>query len=500
MNLLFVDFLPFFPVFLLSLTLLLVLVALIIRRHFGTVAVMSSIGLWSAWFLSLSIEFQPDHWLSLAPFFEGVLWQKTLVATSALFGFDVMAQLGMNLVLLCASICASYAYVFLKTLDGQREEFYLLLLCATIGAVLLVSAHHFFAFFIALELMSIPIYALVAYQVKQQRALEAGIKYFVLSSVAAAFALMGMALIYSATGSLSLVPSEPVAFSLFMMLGLIFVLLCFCFKLSWAPLHAWTPDVYQGAAPPAVAFLATVGKVAVLVVFMRWLAYVFSLWPVSSAWISLILSIVAVLSIFLGNLLAFNQKHLKRLLAYSSVAHFGYLIVFFLNKDTQSLASTYSVVYLYLFAYLLATLLVLGVLNLLHVFAGVNQHLDDSVVYRGLFWRHPMLAIALIVALLSSAGIPLTFGFIGKFFLFVETGFSMLLPVLILGSVMGAFYYFRVMMALFDRCSVDATQPVSMGLIGWQYVLIGLLVVSLLVLGLYPQPFFTYLNSEFPYL
>ena len=375
-----------------------------------------------------------------------------------------------------------------KGYPGNREELYLLMLLACAGGIVLVSAQHLAGLFIGLELLSVPTYGLIAYAFFNKRSLEAGIKYMVLSAAGSAFLLFGMALLYAESGSLSF---AGIGASLsagtpghLVQIGVGMMLVGLAFKLSLVPFHLWTPDVYEGAPAPVSAFLATASKVAVFAVLLR-------LYQVSPAfadgWLGGLLSLLAVASILFGNLLALLQSNLKRLLGYSSIAHFGYLLIALIAS--KGIAS--EAIGVYLFTYVLTSLGAFGVVTLMSTpFQG--RDCDALFEYRGLFWRRPYLTAVLATMMLSLAGIPLTAGFIGKFYVIaagVESQQWWLLGTLIVGSAIAVFYYLRVMVAMF---LVEPNLQRRDAPLNWAQRAGGSMLLAVagltVLLGVYPQP------------
>ena len=375
-----------------------------------------------------------------------------------------------------------------KGYPGNREELYLLMLLACAGGIVLVSAQHLAGLFIGLELLSVPTYGLIAYAFFNKRSLEAGIKYMVLSAAGSAFLLFGMALLYAESGSMSF---AGIGASLsagtpghLVQIGVGMMLVGLAFKLSLVPFHLWTPDVYEGAPAPVSAFLATASKVAVFAVLLR-------LYQVSPAfadgWLGGLLSLLAVASILFGNLLALLQSNLKRLLGYSSIAHFGYLLIALIAS--KGIAS--EAIGVYLFTYVLTSLGAFGVVTLMSTpFQG--RDCDALFEYRGLFWRRPYLTAVLATMMLSLAGIPLTAGFIGKFYVIaagVESQQWWLLGTLIVGSAIAVFYYLRVMVAMF---LVEPNLQRRDAPLNWAQRAGGIMLLAVagltVLLGVYPQP------------
>jgi len=448
----------------------------------------------------LTIAVKRSHWWNATVTVIGLnlaLLSVAYVAThlpamtvTPLLVVDKYACLYMAMIIGTTLACATLAHAYLEGFPGNKEEFYLLLTLACSGGMILACSNHLASLFIGLELLSVPVYGMVAYAFREQRSLEGGIKYMVLSAAASAFLLFGMALLYAQAGTLSFdglgakLSGEALE-SPFVLAGVAMMLAALGFKLSIAPFHLWTPDVYEGAPAPVGAFLATGSKVAVFAVLMRMLV----ISPATHTGLLFdALAVLAVASIFVGNLLALTQTNLKRLLGYSSIAHFGYILVAVVA--TSPLA--FEAVSVYLLTYVVTTLGAFGVVALMSSpYQGPDA--DALFDYRGLFWRRPYLTAVLTLMMLSLAGIPVTAGFIGKFYI-VAAGVGAklwwLLGAVIIGSALGLYYYLRVMITMFlakpGMTRFDAQ-------LRWGQRAGGIMVIGLallmLALGLYPQPF-----------
>jgi len=378
-------------------------------------------------------------------------------------------------------------------LARQREEYYVLLVLATAGAAVLVASVHFASFFLGLELLTVALYALVAYTRYNPLSIEAGVKYLVLAGLSSAFLLFGMGLVYAVTGTLAFpalaaAPIQVGAPGVLMLAGMGMIMVGIAFKLSLAPFHLWAADVYQGTPAPAAAFIATVSKGAVFAVLLRYLG------PGSTTPGSPLFTVfagLAVVSMFAGNLLALQQRNLKRLLAFSSIAHMGYLLVAFLAGGPWAAMA----VAFYLAAYFITTLGAFGVVSALSTSA---RDADDMEDYRGLAWRRPWMAGAFSLMLLSLAGIPLTAGFVGKFWVLaagIRSGLWWLALTLVVNSAIGLFYYLRVLAIMYrpspDLSGAEQTidsPPVRESAPSLASVALTVLVIALLWLGLYPAP------------
>ncbi|MDD1507428.1 NADH-quinone oxidoreductase subunit NuoN [Pseudomonas sp. CNPSo 3701] len=422
----------------------------------------------------------------------------TPLQVTPLMQIDTFACYYMALVLIATLACVTLTHAYLgeaKVNDGQtkgyprnREEMYLLLLLSAAGGLVLVSTEHLAGLFIGLELLSVPTYGMIAYAYFNKRSLEAGIKYMVLSAAGSAFLLFGMALLYADAGSLSFAQIGAslagASGSQLVQIGIGMMLIGLAFKLSMVPFHLWTPDVYEGAPAPVAAFLATASKVAVFAVLLR----LYQLSPATAGgWLNDLLTVIAIASILFGNLLALVQNNLKRLLGYSSIAHFGYLLVALIASKGLAVEA----IGVYMATYVLTSLGAFGVITLMSTPYN-GRDADALYEYRGLFWRRPYLTAVLTVMMLSLAGIPLTAGFIGKFYVIaagVQAQLWWLIGALVLGSAIAVFYYLRVMVTLFlnepNLQRHDA--PFNWGQRAGGIML--MLVAALaFVLGVYPQP------------
>jgi NADH-quinone oxidoreductase subunit N len=447
--------------------------------------------------LMLVIAIARHHGLSLALTISGLVVQLALlplvahhvpITVTPLLEVDVLAVFYMGLVTLAAIVTALLIYGYVSPRDRTREELYLLLVITLLGALVLVSSRHFAAFFLGLELISVPFFAMLAYPRWSPQPLEAGIKYLTLSSMSSALILFGMALIYAKLGVLGfaaigerLSGAEPVMTGYFLG-GTALLIAGVGFKLSLVPFHMWTPDVYQGAPAPVVGFLATVSKGAVLVLLMRYFfkseAYAFP--PVIT-----LLELLAGASMIVGNLLALLQNNIKRILAYSSITHFGYLLVAFLAAGELGIEA----VGVYLVAYFVMTLGAFGVLTVCAT--GAAREVEALADYSGLAWHRPWLGGIFTVMVLSLAGIPLTAGFMAKFYVFtagVDSAMWILLGLLVATSIMALFYYLRIIVVLFTAPSEDPLLTAGGAIPRISAAVLTVLTAVLIGLGIYPTP------------
>src|SRR5208283_4169116 len=401
---------------------------------------------------------------------------------TSLLLIDGYALFYLGLIVASATAVAVLSYQYFAKHDGQHEELYLLLVLATLGCAVLVTSIHFASFLLGLEILSVSLYGMVAYFTLRGQALEAGIKYLILASASAAFLLFGMALIYADTGTMafSSIADLSVGKSNLALLlpGIALTVTGIGFKLGVVPFHLWIPDVYQGAPAPVSAFVATTSKTALVGLLLRYLAPGTRQSPA----VFFLFAVIAIASMFAGNLLALRQNNVKRILAYSSIAHFGYILVAFLAATAMAAGA----VAFYLVAYTVTILTAFGVITVLSTSEADADDLED---YRGLFWQRPVLASVFTAALLSLAGIPATMGFVGKFYVLASGADASAWPLIIvlaLTSVIGLFYYLRVVVALF---SAVPERPSSLQGLGWSSAFVlGGLAVLLIWFGVYPAP------------
>jgi NADH-quinone oxidoreductase subunit N len=399
---------------------------------------------------------------------------------TALLAVDSYALFFTGLIIAGTFATAVMARPYLEMHATQREEFYILLPTAALGAAVLASSSHFVSFFLGLELLSVPLYAMIAYLYSSERSVEAGLKYLVLAAASAAFLLFGIALLYAETGTMEfaqLARRLPGAGALAIPATALIVA-GIGFKLAVVPFHMWTPDVYEGAPAPVAAFIATVSKGAVAALLMRYF-YGTGAGQARAIWLAVALAAAA--SMIAGNLLALLQTNVKRLLAYSSIAHMGYILVAFLAAGPDGA----SAVTFYLVAYFVTILAAFGVVAALST---GERDADDIADYRGLFRRRPVLASVMAAMLFSLAGIPLTAGFTAKFYVAAAGASSALWALLLtlaITSGMGVYYYLRVVVAIYGGEEGAAPLPATSAASG---LLLGALTVALVWLGVYPGP------------
>lgn len=393
-------------------------------------------------------------------------------------GYGMFANL---LFLLAAGLSILMGLEAVRRFD-LPDEVFVLILIACLGMMLLGSAANLVAIFLALEILSIALYVLTASARDELRSLEAGMKYFILGGFASAFLLFGIAMIYGATGSFSLVEVGTQGGLLggsLLAVGMLFLLVGFAFKVALVPFQMWTPDVYEGAPSLVTAFMSVGAKAAGFVALVRILQTAFPYWK--SEW-GLLLAIIAVLTMFWGNMAALAQRSVKRMLAYSSIAHAGYITIGVAVADHAGYAS----VLFYLLCYTLMNIGAFAVILALGRKGDLNEDIDN---YAGLIRRKPGLALPMALFMLALAGIPLTAGFLGKLYVFaaaVSGGYAWLAAIGVVNAVISAYYYLRVAGRMFfgeppaDAKAVSVSWPLGLT--------VALTALGTLFFGVYPTP------------
>ena len=407
------------------------------------------------------------------------------------------------------AVCTCFfSYHYLHKRQGDLEEFYILLVTAVLGATTMANAAHFASMLLGLEILSISLYTLIAYPEEHHAPLEAAIKYLVLSGVASTTAIFGMALVYLAVGEMGFAEigsamARVDTSSFYLIAGNSMLLAGLVFKLSLIPFHMWTPDVYEGAPAPVTGLVASLSKAAVVAVLLN---YFVATDILSNSSIFRLLSFLAAGSMVIGNLLALLQNNIKRLLAYSSIAHIGYLLIALLAlyQSTDMLLAIEASVF-YITGYVFMTLAAFGVITVLSRGSASEQKEEAQSItdYEGLFWRKPLLATVLSISFFSLAGIPLTIGFVAKFYVLsagIEAQLWMLLWALIIGSSIGIYYYLRIIYAMTLHPEVTTSlsaEREDKGTAASTPAIITVTIVALLVLiyGVFPMPLINLVQS-----
>ena len=394
--------------------------------------------------------------------------------------------------------CISSAMAILLSVDfNKREEikvgeYYSLILFCTVGMIVLASSTDMIMIFLGIEIISISLYILAGVRRKDIKSNEAALKYFLLGAFATGFLLYGMALIYGSTGSTKLsiiskvvsegqIISEPL-----MLMGVVLLIIGFSFNPGAVPFHMWAPDVYQGAPTPVTAFMAVGPKAASLAAFYRVMTEAMP--ELSYSW-EILLCIVSVLSMFIGNLGAIMQTNIKRLIAFSSVSHVGYLLIAIIAKS--SLSSSSLMFYMLTYAFMIFG--VFGIVILLGRKGDENLEIEN---YSGLAYKHPIIALTMTIFLLSLGGLPPLAGFVAKFYIFsaaLKEGYLILVIIAVLNSAISLYYYLKVIVFMYMK---EPVKPFNITLSPMTLLVIAISVFGTIQLGIYPDPIIFLAQSQ----
>jgi len=403
-------------------------------------------------------------------------------AFSGMFVDDTLADVLKLMILLGSSVMFVYTRQYMQLRNMFRGEYYALVLFAVLGMMIMVSGQSMLTIYMGLELLSLCLYSLVALDRDNAKSSEAAMKYFVLGALASGMLLYGMSMVYGMTGSLNIAqitqvlqetsPKNPV-----MILGLVFIVAGLAFKFGAVPFQMWVPDVYQGAPTSITLLIGSVPKFAAFAIAIRLLAQ--GLQPMVADWQGMLL-IMAVMSIAIGNISAIAQTNLKRMLAYSTISHIGFLLFGLMSGNLNGYASSM----FYISAYVLMTLSGFGMILLLSRKGFEAENLDDL---KGLSQRNPWAALLMLITMFSMAGVPPTIGFYAKFTVLqaaLQAGYIWAVVFAVLMAVIGAFYYLRIVKLMYFDAPQDhaaITAPMDMKLI------LSFNAFALLALGLMPQ-------------
>lgn len=386
-----------------------------------------------------------------------------------------------NITLLIAVFVFFFYNNFYYKKDVHFADVFALLLFSLTGCYVLFSFENLLMLFLGIEILSLSLYVLAGLHKRLLASNEAAMKYFLMGSFSTGFMLFGIALIYGVTGSFDLhviaafVSANATDFSPLLLFGVLLILISLLFKVAAAPFQFWTPDVYEGSPTLITAYMATVGKVAAFAGFYRLFSHCFT--PMIGNW-SAVLWWVIVITMFFGNIVAIQQKNLKRMLAYSSISHAGYMLIAILAMNNQSAGA----LLYYSLAYSLASLASFSVVNFIQEKTGS----DAIESCNGLYQRYPFIAIVLAVSMLSLTGIPVTAGFFGKFYIFssaVQSGYTSLVVLAVINSFISVYYYFSPVIAAFFK---KESAVVNLQIRNSDYVLFFLLVFFILLIGILP--------------
>jgi len=370
---------------------------------------------------------------------------------------------------------------YFERISSHTAEYYAIILFSLAGIIVMVSYYNLVMLFIGIEIMSVSLYILAGIKKNDFASNEAALKYFLMGAFSTGFLLFGIALIYGASGTFSLegirdwVIAQPAGIANPMLdTGIMLIIVGLCFKVGAAPFHFWTPDVYEGSPTLITAFMSTVVKTAGFAAFLRLFMECFT--TLSAVWMPVLL-VITILTLFIGNITALYQQSFKRMLAFSSISHAGYLLFAIVALGASSANS----VFVYATAYSIASIIAFGALILVQQQSG-SANFES---FNGLAKKNPFLALVLTISMLSLAGIPLTAGFMGKFFMFSTalSHFQVWLVILaVINAIISIFYYFRVIVAMYFR---DA-EPNEVLVPGYYKFVLGLSALVTIAIGIYP--------------
>jgi NADH-quinone oxidoreductase subunit N len=369
---------------------------------------------------------------------------------------------------------------YFEKISSHIAEYYAIILFALAGIIVMVSFYNLTMLFIGIEIMSLSLYILAGIKKTDFASNEASLKYFLMGAFSTGFLLFGITLIYGASGSFNLeairnwVVAHPHGIDPMFYTGILLIIVGLCFKVGAAPFHFWTPDVYEGSPTLITAFMSTVVKTAAFAAFLRLFTACFA--PLSDFWVPVLL-VITITTLFIGNITALYQQSFKRMLAFSSISHAGYMLFAIVALGASSANS----VFIYATAYSIASIIAFGALILVQQQSGS----DNFESFNGLSKKNPYLALVLTIAMLSLAGIPLTAGFIGKFFMFsgaLKQYQTVLVILAVVNAVISIFYYFKVIIAMYFR---DADRAELMVPVYYKLVL-GFGALVTIIIGVYP--------------
>jgi len=409
----------------------------------------------------------------------------TQLAFSGQYLSDPFAFFFKIVFLVSAALILLMSIGYLKSEGIDKGEFYGLILFATLGMMLMVSAVDLLILYIGLETMSISIYILTGFLKRERRSSEAALKYLLMGGFSSAIILYGIVMLYGLTGSIGLreiasTLSADTVSNPALILGMVMLVAGFGFKIAAVPFHMYIPDVYEGAPTPVAALLAAASEVAGLAILLR--VFLVAIPGLQDRW-TLLFYLLSLLTMTVGNVVAIAQSNIKRMLAYSSIAHIGYLLIGFVAGRELGI----SAILLYTLVYALMTLGAFAMVILLCVGEVKGERIDD---FTGLAQRSPMAAAAMLIFLLSLAGVPPTAGFVGKLYLFgaaIEGGYIWLAVIAVINSAISLFYYMKVVVAMYMRdlppqgLTLSSSRPLRLALL--------VTLIGTIAIGIYPGPF-----------
>jgi NADH-quinone oxidoreductase subunit N len=432
--------------------------------------------------------------VGVSGFFLFKLWNVgTHYAYNGALVIDPLAMFFKLIFLVAAALSIAISLKYLDLEHENHGEYYALILFATMGMMFMAGATDLVTLYIGLETMAISTYILVGFLRGNQRSNEASMKYFLLGAFSSAFLLYGMSLLYGIAGRTGFEdikaalshrpPTDPIS-----LMAMITISAGMFFKVAAVPFHQWTPDAYEGAPASITAFMSVAVKAASFAMMIR--VFMIVLAPLQPQWVT-VMAAVSIMTMTVGNVAAITQSNIKRLLAYSSISHAGYILIGFIAGNDTGLTA----VGLYLLIYAFTNIGVWSLVVALRRKDIIGENIDDMA---GLFFKHPTAAVLMLIFLLSLAGIPPTAGFIGKYYLFaaaIQTGHNTLAVIAVLNAAISLYFYFRIVVSMFMR---DATERTGMVFAPGLTVVLGVAVVVTMFIGIYPDPFIALAQYAMP--
>ncbi|WP_164111495.1 MULTISPECIES: NADH-quinone oxidoreductase subunit N [Sphingobacterium] len=422
--------------------------------------------------------------LLIALVFEVALWGGDAQPIyNGMVVFDNFALAFSILCIVITGLVILLSKAYFSAISNNVAEYYCLILFSLTGALMVCAYHNFAMLFIGIEVMSVALYILVGIRRTDFGSNEASLKYFLMGAFSTGFLLFGITLLYGATGTFDITGvrqyliDNPQQISPYFYGGVLLLLIGLCFKVGAAPFHFWTPDVYDGAPILITSYMSTVVKVASFAGFLRLFSYVFV--PLHDFWTPVLL-VVIIITLFIGNITAMMQTSFKRMLAYSSISHAGYMLFAIVALGASSTSSIFT----YAIAYSLSSVAAFAGLILVKRAKGTDQFM----AFNGLGKTNPFLSFVITIAMLSLAGIPLTAGFIGKFMMFstvMQDYHIVLLLLAVVNAAMGVYYYLRVVVHMYFKTAEHEEEAIALP---WSFkIVLATTVVFTLVIGLYPD-------------
>lgn len=417
------------------------------------------------------------------------------ITFNGMFITDPYSKFFKYIFLICLALSILISIKYLEIEKSLFGEYYILLIFATLGMMMMASSGDLILLYLGLELMALSTYILAGFLRHDEKSTEASIKYLLMGAFSSALLLYGITMIYGLTGTTN-IRAVSLYFSLnkltenySLVLAIVFFIVSFGFKIAAVPFHMWAPDVYEGSPTSITAFMSVGPKAAGFAVIGR--IFLTSFAGMHIEW-SFIFSVLAILTMAIGNIIALSQTNIKRMLAYSSIAHAGYALLGIIPENTLGLSGMLN----YLFIY---TFMNLGAFSIIIMLHSEGNSYEDISDYKGLAKSHPLISLLMLIFMFSLTGIPPTAGFIGKFYLFnalIDAGYSLLAIAALLFSVISAFFYLRIVMYMYMNDSkTGSKEQVSLSLSPALGIAIFATVIMVLYIGVFPQHFLVYAKN-----